>query len=144
MNWYLATGPLCTLYQFQLQTPLCRISLPLLLFIPFLHQSKFTIIIVPFISNWPKPLMPRSVPYVGGCWRSSRIRCRECTVGYAACNTSMHHKAVHQQQRHHRQPSKWQSDHNRLMGSGGSAAVSVMSSEAQNAHVACGTVGVVQ
>ena len=80
----------------------------------------------------------------GGCWRSLHIRCRKCAVGYAARNASAHHKAVHWQQRHYRQPSTWQSDHNRLLGSGGSAAASVMSSEAQNAHGARGTVGVVQ
>ena len=85
-----------------------------------------------------------SANYVGGCWRSLHIRCCKCAVGYAARNTSAHHKAVHQQQRHHRQPSTWQSDHNRLMGSGGSAAASVMSSEAQNAHGAHGTVGAVR
>ena len=85
-----------------------------------------------------------SANYVGGCWRSSHIRCRKCTVGYAACNASAHHKAVHRQQRHHRQRSTWRSDHNRLLGSGGSAAASVMSSEAQNAHGARGTVGAVR
>ena len=85
-----------------------------------------------------------SANYVGGCWRSSHIRCRKCAVGYAARNASAHHKAVHRQQRHHRQRSTWRSDHNRLLGSGGSAAASVMSSEAQNAHGARGTVGAVQ
>ena len=85
-----------------------------------------------------------SANYVGGCWRSSHIRCCKCAVGYAARNTSAHHKAVHQQQRHHMRPSTWQSDHNRLWGSGGNAAASVRSSEAQNAHGACGTVGAVQ
>ena len=85
-----------------------------------------------------------SANYVGGCWRSSHIRCRKCAVGYAARNASAHHKAVHRQQRHHRQCSTWRSDHNRLLGSGGSAAASVMSSEAQNAHGACGTVGAVR
>ena len=83
-----------------------------------------------------------SANYVGGCWRSLHIRCHKCAVGYMACNVSAHHKAVHQQ--HHRQPSTWQSDHNRLLGSGGSAAASVMSSEAQNAHGVRGTVGAVQ
>ena len=85
-----------------------------------------------------------SVNYVGGCWHSLHIRCRECAVGHVARNESAHHKAVHQQQRHHRQPSTWQSDHNRLMVSGGSAAASVMSSEAQNAHGTRGTVGAVR
>ena len=85
-----------------------------------------------------------SANYVGGCWRSSHIRCRKCAVGYAARNASAHHKAVHRQQRHHRQRSTWRSDHNRLLGSGGSAAASVMSSEAQNAHGARGTVGAVR
>ena len=85
-----------------------------------------------------------SANYVGGCWCSSHIRCRKGAVGYAARNVSVHHKAVHQQQWHHRQPSTWQSDHNRLLGSGGSAAASVMSSEAQNAHGARGTVGAVR
>ena len=80
-----------------------------------------------------------SANYVGGCWCSLHIRCRKCAVGYAAHNASAHHKAVHWQQRHHRQRSMWRSDHNRLLGSGGSAAASVMSSEAQNAHGACGT-----
>ena len=85
-----------------------------------------------------------SANYVGGCWRSSHIRCRKCAVGYAARNASAHHKAVHRQQRHHRQHSTWRSDHNRLLGSGGSVAASVMSSEAQNAHGARGTVGAVR
>ena len=48
-----------------------------------------------------------SANYVGGCWRSSHIRCRKCAVGYAARNASAHHKAVHRQQRHHRQRSTW-------------------------------------
>ena len=60
MNWHLSTG-LSTLYLFQLQTPLCRVSPLPHPFTPFSRQSQFTIHIVPLLGDRQKPLKPRSV-----------------------------------------------------------------------------------
>ena len=61
MNWHLSTGRLSTIYPFQLQTPLHRVSPLPHLFTPFSPQSQFTFHIVPLLGNWQKPLKLRSV-----------------------------------------------------------------------------------
>ena len=61
MNWHLSTGRLSTLYPFQLQTPLCRVSPLPHPFTPFSCQSQFTIHIVPLLGDRRKPLKWRSV-----------------------------------------------------------------------------------
>ena len=61
MNWHLSTGRLSTIYPFQLQTPLHRVSPLPHLFTPFASQSQFTFHIVPLLGDWQKPLKWRSV-----------------------------------------------------------------------------------
>ena len=60
MNWHLSTGRLSTIYPFQLQTPLHRVSPLPHLFTPFASQSQFTFHIVPLLGDRRKPLKPRS------------------------------------------------------------------------------------
>ena len=61
MNWHLSTGRLSTIYPFQLQTPLHRVSPLPHLFTPFASQSQFTFHIVPLLGDRRKPLKLRSV-----------------------------------------------------------------------------------
>ena len=61
MNWHLSTGRLSTIYPFQLQTPLHRVSPLPHLFTPFASQSQFTFHIVPLLGDRRKPLKWRSV-----------------------------------------------------------------------------------
>ena len=61
LNWYLSTGRLSTIYPFQLQTPLHRVSPLPHLFTPFASQSQFTFHIVPLLGDRRKPLKWRSV-----------------------------------------------------------------------------------
>ena len=61
MNWHLSTGRLSTIYPFQLQTPLHRVSPLPHLFTPFASQSQFTFHIVPLLGDRQKPLKWRSV-----------------------------------------------------------------------------------
>ena len=61
MNWHLSTGRLSTIYPFQLQTPLHRVSPLPHLFTPFTSQSQFTFHIVPLLGDRRKPLKWRSV-----------------------------------------------------------------------------------
>ena len=61
MNWHLSTGRLSTIYPFQLQTPLHRVSPLPHLFTPFASQSQFTFHIVPLLGDRRKPLKRRSV-----------------------------------------------------------------------------------
>ena len=61
MNWHLSTGRLSTIYPFQLQTPLHRVSPLPHLFTPFASQSQFTFHIVPLLVDRRKPLKWRSV-----------------------------------------------------------------------------------
>ena len=61
MNWHLSTGRLSTIYPFQLQTPLHRVSPLPHLFTPFASQSQFTFHIVPLLDDRRKPLKWRSV-----------------------------------------------------------------------------------
>ena len=61
MNWHLSTGRLSTIYPFQLQTPLHRVSPLPHLFTPLASQSQFTFHIVPLLGNRRKPLKLRSV-----------------------------------------------------------------------------------
>ena len=60
MNWHLYTGRLSTLYLFQSQTLLRRVSPLPHPFTPFFRQSQFSIHIVPLLGDWRKPLKPRS------------------------------------------------------------------------------------
>ena len=55
MNWHLSTGRLSTIYPFQLQTPLHRVSPLPHLFTPFASQSQFTFHIVPLLGDRRKP-----------------------------------------------------------------------------------------
>ena len=64
MNWHLSTGRLSTIYPFQLQTPLHRVSPLPHLFTPFASQSQFTFHIVPLLCDRRKPLK----------WRSALLR----------------------------------------------------------------------
>ena len=64
MNWHLSTGRLSTIYPFQLQTPLHRVSPLPHLFTPFASQSQFTFHIVPLLGDRRKPLK----------WRSALLR----------------------------------------------------------------------
>ena len=61
LNWHLSTGRLSTIYPFQLQTPLHRVSPLPHLFTPFASQSQFTFHIVPLLGDRRKPLKWRSV-----------------------------------------------------------------------------------
>ena len=61
MNWHLSTGRLSTIYPFQLQTPLHRVSPLPHPFTPFASQSQFTFHIVPLLGDRRKPLKWRSV-----------------------------------------------------------------------------------
>ena len=61
MNWHLSTGRLSTIYPFQLQTPLHRVSPLPHLFTPFASQSQFTFHIIPLLGDRRKPLKLRSV-----------------------------------------------------------------------------------
>ena len=61
MNWHLSTGRLSTIYPFQLQTPLHRVSPLPHLFTPLASQSQFTFHIVPLLGDRRKPLKLRSV-----------------------------------------------------------------------------------
>ena len=61
MNWHLSTGRLSTIYPFQLQTPLHRVSPLPHLFTPFASQSQITFHVVPLLGDRRKPLKLRSV-----------------------------------------------------------------------------------